>query len=214
MNAFVAAVLPLLIVFAIFVVIYRSVRGKKSTKLKIIGWLELLIAYLCIIVPIGLIMGSSPVFEKVPGLNPLGTFDSLTRLVLILASFYGGVCLWKTSKTAVKKAKIILVALLVFNVFVVKGIYSLAIYAALASADVSIPAKAVLDALMKDITESIVTAAVVVSWYIYLNRSQRVSEIYGTPTASQSVPPETKMMEGDVIPSTEQDAKMLEEKLQ
>ena len=214
MNAFVAAVLPLLIVFAIFVVIYRSVRGKKSTKLKIIGWLELLIAYLCIIVPIGLIMGSSPVFEKVPGLNLLGTFDSLSRLVLILASFYGGVCLWKTSKTAVKKAKIILVALLVFNVFVVKGIYSLAIYVALASADVSIPAKAVLDALMKDITESIVTAAVVVSWYIYLNRSQRVRKIYGTPTASQTVPPETKMMEGEVIPSTEQDAKMLEEKLQ
>ena len=194
MNAFVAAVLPLLIVFAIFVVIYRSVRGKKSTKLKIIGWLELLIAYLCVIVPIGLIMGSSPVFEKVPGLNPLGTFDSLTRLVLILASFYVGVCLWKTSKTAVKKAKTMLIALLVFNVFVVKGIYSLAIYAALAGADVSIPARAVLDALMKDITESIVTAAVVVSWYIYLNRSQRVREIYGIPTASQSVPPETKMM--------------------
>ncbi len=77
---------------------------------------------------------------------------------------------------------------------VVKGIYSLAIYAALAGADVSIPARAVLDALMKDITESIVTAAVVVSWYIYLNRSQRVREIYGIPTASQSVPPETKMM--------------------
>lgn len=70
MSAFVAAALPLLIVFAIFVVIYRSVRGKKSTKLKIIGWLELLIAYLCVIVPIGLIMGSSPVFEKVPCLNP------------------------------------------------------------------------------------------------------------------------------------------------
>lgn len=106
-----------------------------------------------------------------------------------------------------KKAKTILVALLVFNVLVVKGIYSLAIYAALAGADVSIPARAVLDALMKDITESIVTAAVVVSWYIYLNRSQRVREIYGTPTASQSVPPETKIMEGDVTPSTEQDAK-------
>lgn len=150
MSTFLTALIPLLIVFAVFFAIYRSVRGKKSTKLKSIGWLELLIAYLCVIVPIGLIMGLgkiSPVFEKVPGLNPLGTFDFLTRLVLILASFYGGVCLWKTSKAAVKKAKIILVALLVFNVFVVKGVYSLAIYAALASAEVSIPARAVLDAL-------------------------------------------------------------------
>jgi len=57
MNTFVAALLPLLIVLAIFFVIYRSVRGKKSTKLKSIGWLELLIAYLCVIVPIGLFMG-------------------------------------------------------------------------------------------------------------------------------------------------------------
>jgi hypothetical protein len=210
MNTIVAALLPLLIVLAIFLVIYRSVRGKKSTKLKSIGWLELLIAYLCVIVPIGLIMSLgkiSPIFEKVPGLSPLSTFDFLTRLVLILASFYGGVCLWKTSKTAVKKAKIILAALLVFNVFVVRGVYSLAIYAALASANVAIPARAILDALMKDITGSIVTAAVVVSWYIYLNRSQRVREIYGTPAVAQPVPPETKMMDGDVTPSTEQDAK-------
>lgn len=210
MSTFLTALIPLLIVFAVFFAIYRSVRGKKSTKLKSIGWLELLIAYLCVIVPIGLIMGLgkiSPVFEKVPGLNPLGTFDFLTRLVLILASFYGGVCLWKTSKAAVKKAKIILVALLVFNVFVVKGVYSLAIYAALASAEVSIPARAVLDALMKDITGSIVTAAVVVSWYIYLNRSQRVREIYGTRAVAQPAPPEIKMMDGDVTPSTEQDAK-------
>lgn len=210
MNTFIVALLPLLIVFAIFFVIYRSVRGKKSTKLKSIGWLELLIAYLCVIVPIGLIMGLgkiSPVFEKVPGLNPFGTFDFLTRLALILASFYGGACLWKTSKGAVKKAKTILVALLVFNILVVRGIYSLAIYAALARAEVSIPARVVLDALMKDITGSIVTAAVVVSWYIYLNKSQRVREIYGTPAVAQSVPPETKIMEGAVIPSTEEDAK-------
>lgn len=210
MNTFIATLLPLLIVFAIFFVIYRSVRGKKSMKLKSIGWLELLIAYLCVIVPIGLIMGLgkiSPVFEKVPGLNPLGTFDFLTRLALILASFYGGTCLWKTSKGAVKKAKTILVALLVFNVLVVKGVYSLAIYAALARAEVSIPAGVVLDALMRDITGSIVTTAVIVSWYIYLNRSQRVREIYGTPVAAQSVPLETKMMEGAVTPSTEKDVK-------
>ena len=66
---------------------------------------------------------------------------------MILASFYAGACLWKTSKGAVKKAKIILVALLVFNVLVVKGIYSLAIYAALARAEVSIPARVVLTPL-------------------------------------------------------------------
>jgi len=126
---------------------------------------------------------------------------------LILASFYAGACLWKTSKGAVKKAKIILVALLVFNVLVVKGIYSLAIYAALARIDVSIPARAILDALMRDITGSIVTAAVVVSWYIYLNRSRRVKEIYGALSAAQSVPPETKMIDGAVTPSSEEDTK-------
>jgi len=210
MNTFVAALLPLLIVLAIFFVIYRSVRGKKSTKLKSIGWLELLIAYLCVIVPIGLFMGLgkiSPVFEKVPGLNPLGTFDFLTRLALILASFYAGACLWKTSKEAVKKAKIILVALLVFNVLVVKGIYSLAIYAALARIDVSIPARAILDTLMRDITGSIVTAGVLVSWYIYLNRSRRVKEIYGALSAAQPVPSETKMIDGSVTPSREEDTK-------
>lgn len=208
MSTFLMALIPLLIVFAVFFAIYRSVRGKKSTKLKSIGWLELLIAYLCVLAPIGLVMGLgkiSPLFEKVPALNSLGTFDSLTRLVLILASFYAGVCLWKTLKGAVRKAKIILVALLIFNVLVVKGIYSLAIYAALARADVSIPAKAVLDALMRDITGSIVTAAIIVSWYIYLNRSRRVKEIYGTPSAAQTILPETEMMNSAGTPVAKND---------
>lgn len=183
MSTFLTGLIALVIVFAVFFAIYRSARGKRSTKLKSIGWLELLIAYLCVLAPIGLIMGLgkiSPLFEKVPALNSLGTFDSLTRLVLILASFYAGVCLWKTLKGAVRKAKIILVALLIFNVLVVKGIYSLALYAALARADVSIPAKAVLDALVRDITGSLISAAIIASWYIYLNRSRRVKEIYGT----------------------------------
>jgi hypothetical protein len=208
MSTFLTALIPLLIVFAVFFAIYRSVRGKKSTKLKSIGWLELLIAYLCVLAPIGLIIGLgkiSPLFEKVPALNPLGTFDSLTRLVLILASFYAGVCLWKTLKGAVRKAKIILVALLIFNVLVVKGIYSLAIYAALARADVSIPTKAVLDALMRDIMGSLVTAAIIVSWYIYLNRSRRVKEIYGTPSAAQAILPETGMMNSVGTPVAKKD---------
>ena len=208
MGTFLAALLPLLIVLAIFFAIYRSVHGKKSTKLKSIGWVELLIAYLCVFAPIGLIMGLgkiSPLFEKVPALNSLGTFDFITRLVLILASFYAGVCLWKTLKGAVRKAKIILVALLIFNVLVVKGIYSLAIYAALARADVSIPTKAVLDALMRDIMGSLVTAAIIVSWYIYLNRSRRVKEIYGTPSAAQAILPETGMMNSVGTPVAKKD---------
>lgn len=213
MNTFVADLLPLLIVFTIFFVIffviYRSVPGKKSANLKSIGWLELLIAYLCIIVPIGLFLGLgriSPAFEKIPGLNALRTFDFLTRLFLIMASIYGGVCLWKASKTAVIKAKIILFALFVFNVLVGKIVYNLAFYAALAEAEVSIPARAVLAALRKDITGSIITIVVVVSWYIYLNRSRRVKEIYGTSAVAQSVPTETKMMEGNVSPSIKHDA--------
>jgi hypothetical protein len=208
MSTFLAVLLPLLIVLAIFFAIYRSVRGKKSTKLKSIGWLELLIAYLCVFAPIGLIMGLgkiSPLFEKVPALNFLGTFDSITRLVLILASFYAGVCLWKTRKGAVRKAKIILVALLVFNVFVVKGIYSLAIYAALARADVSIPAKVLLDALTRDIMGSLVTAGVIVSWYIYLNRSRRVKEIYGALSAAQTIPPATEILNGVGTPVAEKE---------
>jgi len=208
MSTFLAALLPLLIVLAIFFAIYRSVRGKKSTKLKSIGWLELLIGYLCVFAPIGLIMGLgkiSPLFEKVPALNSLGTFDSITRLVLILASFYAGVCLWKTRKGAVRKAKIILVALLVFNVFVVKGIYSLAIYAALARADVSIPAKVLLDALTRDIMGSLVTAGVIVSWYIYLNRSRRVKEIYGALSAAQTIPSATEIISGVATPVAEKD---------
>jgi hypothetical protein len=208
MSVFLTALIPLLIVFAVFFAIYRLVRGKKSTKLKSIGWLELLIAYLCVLAPIGLVMGLgkiSPLFEKVPALNSLGTFDSLTRLVLILVSFYAGVCLWKAQKSAVRKAKIALVALLIFNVLVVKGIYSLAIYAALARADVSIPANTVFNALMRDITGSLVTAAIIVSWYIYLNRSRRVKEIYGTPSAAQTILPETKMMNSASNPIVEKD---------
>jgi hypothetical protein len=208
MSTFLAVLLPLLIVLAIFFAIYRSVRGKKSTELKRIGWLELLIAYLCVFAPIGLIMGLgkiSPLFEKVPALNFLGTFDSITRLVLILASFYAGVCLWKTRKGAVRKAKIILAALLVFNVFVVKGIYSLAIYAALARADVSIPAKVLLDALTRDIMGSLVTAGVIVSWYIYLNRSRRVKEIYGALSAAQTIPPATEILNGVGTPVAEKE---------
>jgi hypothetical protein len=208
MSTFLTALIPILIVFAVFFAIYRSVRGKKSTKLKSIGWLELLIAYLWVLAPIGLVVGLgkiSPLFEKVPALNSFRIFDSLTRLVLIIASFYAGVCLWKTLNGAVRKAKIILVALLIFNVLVVKGIYSLAIYAALARADVSIPAKAVFDALMRDITGSLVTAAIIVSWYIYLNRSRRVKEIYGTPSAAQTILPETEVMNSVGTPVAKKD---------
>jgi len=198
MNTFIVALIPLVIVLAIFFVIFRSVRGKKSSKLKRMGWLELLIAYLCVFVPIGLIMGLgkiSAVFEKLPDLKSLSTIDFLLRLILMLASFYVGVRLWKTAKDAVKKTKIILIALLVFNVIVVKGIYSLAIFAALARANVSIPASAVFDALTRDIVGSIVTAAVIVSWYVYLNRSKRVREIYSTSPAVQTIPHETKITE-------------------
>ena len=185
MNTLLTALIPLLIIFALFYAIYRSVRGKKSTKLKRFGWLELLIAYLCILPPIGLLMSLgriSPLFEKMPALSSLGTFDFLARLILILASFYAGVCLWKTLKSAVRKAKIALITLLVFNVLVVRGIYNLAIYGVLARTDVSIPSNAVFDAFTRDITGSLVSAAIIVSWYIYLNRSRRVKEIYGTPS--------------------------------
>ncbi len=210
MSTFIVALLPLLLVFVVFFVIYRSVRGKKSGKLKSMGWLELLIAYLCVVAPIGLIMGMgklSPLSDKVPGLNSLGTLDSLMHMVMIAASFYVGACLWKTSRAAVRKAKIILVALLVFNVLVVKGIYSLIIYAVLARADVSIPARAVFDALTRDTAASILTAAVVVSWYIYLNRSQRVREIYGTPSVTRPMPQETKTVAGAGTRSTKDDGR-------
>lgn len=202
MNTFLTALIPLLIIFALFYAIYRSVRGKKSTKLKTFGWLELLIAYLCILTPIGLLMGLgriSPLFEKMPALSSLGTFDFLARLILILASVYAGVCLWKTSKRAVRKAKIVLIALLVFNVLVVRGIHNLAIYGTLARADVSIPANAVFDAFTRDITGSLVSAAIVVSWYIYLNRSRRVKEIYGTPSVSQGAEIRTANSAGDSV---------------
>lgn len=198
MSRWIFALLPLLVVLAIFFVIYRSVRGKRSSKLKGWGWLELLIAYLWFVVPIGLNMGSGemrPVFKMLPGLSSLHMLDSLMRLVLLLMSFYGGVCLWKTARGAVKKAKIILTALLIFNVLVFKVIYSLVIYAAMARANMSIPAGAVFDAFMKDIAGSIFNVAVVVSWYVYLNRSQRVREIYSTSSAIQTITYETKTTE-------------------
>lgn len=184
---FFSTIIVLLLVFALFYAIYKSVRGKKSTKLKRYGWLELLIAYLCIIVPIGLLMGLgkiSPVFKKLPALSYLDTFDFLARLILIFASFYIGVCLWKTLKSAVRKAKIFLIALLVFNVFVVKGVYSIAIYRELAKADISIPAKVVFDALTSDIIGSLMFATIIVLWYIYLNRSQRVKDLYNSPSVT------------------------------
>ena len=95
--------------------------------------------------------------------------------------------------------------MLVFNVFVVKGIYSLAIYAALARADVSIPAKVLLDALTRDIMGSLVTAGVIVSWYIYLNRSRRVKEIYGALSAAQTIPSATEIISGVATPVAEKD---------
>jgi hypothetical protein len=182
MNTFLPAIISILIVFALFYAIYRSVRGKKSTKLKRFGWLELLIAYLCILVPISLLMGLgriSPLFEKMLALSSLGTFDFLARLILIFASFYAGVCLWKTLKGAVRTVKIFLIVLLVFNVLVVRGIYNFAIYRELARTDVTIPANVVFDAFTRDIIGSLVSTMIIASWYIYLNRSRRVKEIYG-----------------------------------
>ena len=204
MSTFLTALMPLLIIFALFYAIYRSVRGKKSTKLKRFGWLELLIAYFCILVPIGFLMGLgriSPLFEKMSALGYLGTLDFLARLVLILASFYAGVCLWKALKSAVRKAKIVLIALLVFNVLVVRGIYNLAIYGALARTDVSIPANAVFNAFTRDIAGSLLTAAIIVSWYLYLGRSQRVREIYGDiPSVSHAAEAQMASSAGNSIP--------------
>ena len=186
-QGFFSAIMVLLLVFAMFYAIYRSVRGKKSTNLKRFGWLELFIAYLCIVVPLSLLMGLgkiSPVFEKMPALSYLGTFDFLARLILIFASFYIGVCLWKTLKNAVRKAKIFLIALLTFNVFIVRGFYNIAIYRELARTDVSIPASVVVDAFTRDIIGALVSATVAVAWYVYLSRSQRVKELYDTPSVT------------------------------
>jgi hypothetical protein len=194
-KQFLSAIIALLLVFALFYAIYRSVRGKKSMKLKRFGWLELLIAYLCFIVPIGLLIGLGrvgPIFEKLPALSLLGTFDFLARLILIFASFYVGVCLWKTLKGAVRKAKIFLIALLTFNVFVVRGLYNFAIYRELARTDISIPANVVLDAFTRDIIGSVVSATVTVLWYIYLNRSQRVKMLYNNPSVTHES--ETQMV--------------------
>jgi len=103
-----------------------AVEKPSGTKhvLKGIGWLELLIAYLCVFVPIGIIMAKgkiSSVFENWPDLRPLGYIDSLLRFILILMSIYVGVCLLKSAKGAVKKVKIFLIALLVFSIVVVEG---------------------------------------------------------------------------------------------
>jgi hypothetical protein len=152
--------------------------------LKGIGWLELLIAYLCVFVPIGIIMAKgkiSPVFENWPDLRPLGYIDSLLRFILIFMSIHAGVCLLKSSKGAVNKVKIFLIALLVFSIVVVEGIYSLAIYVVMARANLNLPASVVLDSFMSDIVGVIAISTVVVSWYIYLNRSQRVREIFNNP---------------------------------
>lgn len=208
MSTLIIVLLPLVIVLTIFLVVYRSVPGKKSSKLKRISWLEILIAYFCVLAPTGLFMGFgkiSRVFEKVPDLKPLSYIDLLLRLILILISLYVGVCLWKTAKGAVKKAKIMLIALLVFNIVVVKGIYNFAIYATLASAGLSIPAKVLLDAIIGDAIGSIAYAAVIVFWYIYLNRSQRVREIYGTPSVTQTIPHETNPKQGAGIRSSDED---------
>jgi hypothetical protein len=186
-QGFFSAIIVLLLVFALFCAIYRSICGKKSTKLKRFGWLELLIAYLCILVPISLLIGLgriSPVFEKMPSLSYLGTFDFLARLILIFASFYTGVCLWKTLKSAVRKAKIFFIVLLTFNVFVVRGIYNIAIYRELARNDISIPATVLFDAFTKDIIGVLVSTAITILWYIYLNRSQRVKELYDSPSVT------------------------------
>jgi len=208
MSTFLPILIIPLIIFTVFFVIYRSVSGKKSTKLKSIGWLELLIVYLCVLSPIGLVMGlgkMTSLIEKMPSLNSLGNFDSLARLVLILASFYSGVCLWKISKGAVRKVKIILIILLIFNVFVVEGIYSFAIYVELTHAGVSISDKALIDILWSDIAGSLFYTVIIVSWYMYLNRSRRVKEIYGTPLTSQIVMPETEMVNNIGTPITTKD---------
>jgi hypothetical protein len=194
MSSFLPMLITLLIVFAVFFVIYRLVRGEKSMKLKSVGWLELLIVYLCVLTPIGIIMGLgklAPIIEKMPALNFLGTFDILTRIILILISFYAGICLWKISKNAVRKVKIILVILLIFNVLVVKGIYSLVIYAELTNTGVSIPDNTLIDIIMGDVAGSLFYAAIVVSWYIYLIKSRRVKDIYNTPSLPQTVTQQT-----------------------
>jgi len=119
-----------------------------------------------------------------PALSYLDTFDLLARLILIFASFYTGVCLWKTLKGAVRKAKIFLIVLLSFNVFVVRGIYQIAIYRELAHNDISIPATVIFDAFTKDIIGVLVSTAITILWYSYLNRSQRVKELYDSPSVT------------------------------
>lgn len=208
-----SALIMVLILSAIFFAIYRSARGQKSTKLKKIGWLELLIVYLCVLTPIGLISGFgqiTPLFEKIPTLKSFQTFDTLTRWILIFSSFYVSICLLKALNGAVRKAKIVLVALLIFNVLVVKGIYNIVIYTSLAKADLFISAKVVVDALTKDFVESLVTASILVSWYIYLNRSRRVKGIYSAPSAAQIIlPEETEMMKSVSTPVAKKDSTII-----
>lgn len=185
-------IIVLLYILASPFAIYALVPGKRSTKLQAIGWLELLIVYLCLILPIRLIFGigdHGKVIDiiKFPELFPLSIIDLLLGIVLFSMSIFVGVCLWKTSKGAVKKAKIFLIALLIYQIVVVRGIYNFIFFAELSNANINIPARAVLDAFTKDIMGTIVTAVILGACYIYLNRSQRVKEIFNTsPEASSA----------------------------
>jgi hypothetical protein len=74
---------------------------------------------------------------------------------------------------------------------VVKGIYSLVIYAELTNTGVSIPDNTLIDIIMGDVAGSLFYAAIVVSWYIYLIKSRRVKDIYNTPSLPQTVTQQT-----------------------
>ncbi len=178
---------PLLIIIAIPTLIYFFVKGKKTKKLQKIGWLELLITCLLIFFPMGQLMAFNAlqdVFDRFPDLEYLSMIDSIFRIIIIFWSIYAGVCMWKVSPGAVIKAKIFLIVFFVFQVVIVRLLYNFIFYSEMASKNIILPANSILHAYSSDILGFLASLLVIGSWYIYLNKSKRIKEIYGISSDS------------------------------
>lgn len=148
----------------------------ETVRTRVGGWLALFVFTLVVSNPAGTIINlvsgyqeTSAFFHRVPGLRNMIIADTALSLGLMAFSVYAGIALWKLKPGAVAVAKKYLLTALLYSLLVLAlpFVFGLPERAA----------QAVFNELLKGVPGSILYVAI---WYLYLLKSKRVRETYGT----------------------------------
>ncbi len=138
------------------------------------GWLLLLCLSMAVLDPLTMLLtvflvtsATKPYFGEHPELLRLVLVSGICRLALAVFSVYAGVALWKVVPGALPLAKKYLMAVALY-----------AVIALLLPVLVGVPEESYREIAGQGFFNSLLTVGYAAAWYLYLQRSRRVSATY------------------------------------